>query len=327
MVNPLVHFLVAFDLGAILLYMFAFRRLSLRWFQAGAVVLIAFDLFLVSGSAINPVAPASYLDKRPSTAFLQENLGLYRVYQTNQNGDPNLNLGHYFPMIYRIPSFGGSSSLTVRWAQEYRDAVRANPHLYDLAGVKYVLEEGEEAPEGFSGPLREVFSTPEIHIWENPNVMPRAFIVHEAVLDATEADLPTRLEDPSFPFERVALLDDPSAAGLLDAPSTPSVTGSAEITHYSYQDVVVECETDEPGFLILTDSYYPGWRAEVDGRPEPIYRADGMFRAVFLEPGRHSVTFHFAQPIFWWGVAIAAFTAAVLAGVGVLGLLKIRRGA
>ena len=328
LINPLIHFLVVLDLSAVLLYLFVSARLSVRWFRVAAVALIAFDLFLVGGSAINPVAPASYFDKRDSTAFLQENVGLYRVYPTNQDGDPNLNLGHYFPMIYRIPSFGGSSSLTVCWAQEYRDAAKRNPRLYDLAGVKYILEESENPPEGFSEPLREVFSAPEIHVWENPNVMPRAFIVHEALLEEPGGSgAASPLEDPAFSLESKVLLDDPASVARLDGVDAESTDDDvAEIVHHSYNDVVVECQTDAPGFLVLTDSYYPGWEAKVDGQPVTISRADHIFRAVFLPPGRHTVTFHFAQPVFWWGVAIAAATALGLAVVGIIGLLKRKRG-
>ena len=305
MLNPLLHFLVALDLSAVLVYCFVSGRLPVRWFRVMAALLIAFDLFLVSGSAINPVAPAAYFDRRESTAFLQENIGLYRIYPTNQDGDPNFNLGHYFPMIYRIPSFGGSSSLTVRWAQEYRDAARQNPRLYDLAGVKYVLQEGDDAPQGFSGPLREVFSCPEIHIWENSSVMSRAFIVHEAM-----ASMPTYLYDPTFPFDTKVVLDDPAAVERLAADPLPAGGDRAEITRYSYNEVTVECETSAPGFLVLTDSFYPGWEATVDGRPERVYRADHIFRAVLLPAGRHTVVFRFVQPAFWWGVAVAALTAA-----------------
>ena len=317
LINPLVHFLLALDASALLLYLFVSGRLAGCRFKTGAIVLIALDLCLVSGSAINPVAPATYFDERESTAFLQANVGQYRIFPTNQDADPNYMLGHYFPMIYQIPSFGGSSSLTLRWAQEYRDAARVNPRLYDLAGIKYVLEETKGEPVGFSGPLHEVFSSPEVHIWENPSVLPRAFVVHAAL-----PEMPERLLDSAFPFERVVLLDDAAAAMPQHDGDAPPAPSAAEIVAQSYNDVTVECETDAPGFLVLTDSYYPGWEAKVDGEPTPIYRADHVFRAVFVPPGRHTVAFHFAQPLFWLGAAIAAVTACGLVVLALITLLR-----
>jgi len=114
------------------------------------------------------------------------------------------------------------------------------------------------------------------------------------------------------------LLDDPEAVALLGQQrDQPVGTDSAQIIHYSYNDLTVETHSDQPGFLFLSDSYYPGWEVLVDGQPQQIYRADHMFRAVFLPPGAHTVVFHFAQPAFWWGVAIAVGAAGLLAAIGI----------
>jgi len=318
LINPLISFLVIFDLSAVLLYLYLSGRWDARRFRAAAILLIVLDLLMVSGSAINPVIPATYFDRRESTAFLQQNVGLSRILPANQDGDPNWMMGHYFPMIYHLPSFGGSSSLTVRWVKEYRDAATRNPRLYDLAGIKYVLQETGDAPRGFSSPLREVLAAPGVRIFENPNVMPRAFIVHQAALETAQVGSSPPLEDPGFPFEKVVLLDDPGAVALLgQQKDQPTGTDSAQITHYSYNDLTVETHSDQPGFLFLSDSYYPGWEVLVDGQPQRIYRADHMFRAVFLPPGAHTVVFHFAQPAFWWGVAIAVGATGLLAAVGI----------
>ncbi len=66
--------------------------------------------------------------------------------------------------------------------------------------------------------------------------------------------------------------------------------GEAQITRYDYNDVELQCDNDRPCFLFLSDSYYPGWRAWVDGKEEPIYQADAAFRALELQnPGHHVV--------------------------------------
>ena len=79
--------------------------------------------------------------------------------------------------------------------------------------------------------------------------------------------------------------------------------------------VVAEMTSDSAGLLVLADLFYPGWTAEVDGRPSEILRADGVFRAVALPAGSHRVVFRY-QPL---SVKIgAALSAAALLAVAVL---------
>src|SRR2546429_8539757 len=87
--------------------------------------------------------------------------------------------------------------------------------------------------------------------------------------------------------------------------------------------VVVAASTDAPAWLVLTDTWFPGWRARVDGADVVVRRADHAFRAVALPPGRHEVEFTFTPRGLRAGAAI---TLAALALVGVL-LLPRRRAA
>jgi uncharacterized membrane protein YfhO len=67
----------------------------------------------------------------------------------------------------------------------------------------------------------------------------------------------------------------------------------ASITQYQPERVVIEARLDEPGVLLLTDAWYPGWQAMVDGERAAICRANLLFRAVALEPGMHRVVLDF----------------------------------
>ena len=78
-----------------------------------------------------------------------------------------------------------------------------------------------------------------------------------------------------------------------------------EIVLYEPERVVVEAHLAEEGYLVLTDAYYPGWRALVDGREVPIHRADVLFRAVRLPAGRHRVEFIYDPLSFKIGAVIS----------------------
>jgi uncharacterized membrane protein YfhO len=68
--------------------------------------------------------------------------------------------------------------------------------------------------------------------------------------------------------------------------------------------------------LVLADSFYPGWRATVDGVAAPILRANLTFRAVALEPGVHEVVFTYYPAGWRWGVGVSL--GAIVAMVAVL---------
>jgi uncharacterized membrane protein YfhO len=89
--------------------------------------------------------------------------------------------------------------------------------------------------------------------------------------------------------------------------------GEAEVLRYTPDYIAVKATLDQPGVLILSEVWYPGWEARVDGQPSPIYRADGLLRAVALQPGAHTVEFSY-EP---WTVK-AGLT---ISGLGWVGLL------
>ncbi|MBE0688850.1 MAG: YfhO family protein, partial [Anaerolineae bacterium] len=69
---------------------------------------------------------------------------------------------------------------------------------------------------------------------------------------------------------------------------------------YTPERVVIEVESSQPGYMMLTDAYYPGWRASVNGEESLIYRADVMFRAVAIPAGRSDVVFEYHPDWLDW---------------------------
>jgi uncharacterized membrane protein YfhO len=79
---------------------------------------------------------------------------------------------------------------------------------------------------------------------------------------------------------------------------SPDSDSTAVIREYSPERIVIEVNASSAGFLILTDAWYPGWRAAVNGAETPIYRADVMFRAVSVPAGESTVVFTY-YPTNW----------------------------
>jgi hypothetical protein len=80
-------------------------------------------------------------------------------------------------------------------------------------------------------------------------------------------------------------------------------------------DIKIQVEMITPGFLVLTDTYYPGWTAYCDGQRKKILRANGISRAVYLETGRHQVEFKFRPKPLYWGFLITFLTGAFVLAV------------
>jgi uncharacterized membrane protein YfhO len=85
----------------------------------------------------------------------------------------------------------------------------------------------------------------------------------------------------------VVLLERPAA----EAPKGGD--GTARILRYRNTDIEIEADAPNGGFVVLNDVWHPWWRATVDDQPAAILKANVLFRAVVVPPGRHLVHFTF----------------------------------
>ncbi len=156
-------------------------------------------------------------------------------------------------------------------------------------------------------------------------VLPRAFVAPGFVLAASDEEAHRLLLDDSHDFRRTVILHrSPAGGGARGAGGPtgggPTGSGTARIELAGAHELRVRADSNGPGFLVLSDLHYPGWRAEVDGRPAEILRANVTMRAVELGPGAHEVRFYFRSTAVLLGAAITAISALTLA----LLLLRLR---
>ncbi|MGH2522503.1 MAG: hypothetical protein ACRDH2_08365, partial [Anaerolineales bacterium] len=163
-----------------------------------------------------------------------------------------------------------------------------------LRGLSLVDERSGAFQSLSLGPYRLVHSG-DVKIYDNLNVLPRAFVTPNATVVSDDVAARTTLADPAFdPTLTVILSSSPEPVFRLlsSVPrSGPAKRSFVAITHYAPE--LVRLTANGPGYLVLSDAYYPGWVATVDGAPVPILRADLMFRAVQLPEGSHTVEFRF----------------------------------
>lgn len=157
-------------------------------------------------------------------------------------------------------------------------------HAQRLFGVRFRVARTPSVPHS-----REVFrGAGGVSVYERNGALPRAFTVHEAFgIDnrqhaaATLYSIRERLGETTFLPGPVPALE--KCAGAEEA----------RILEYGHNHVVIQASLRCRGMLILTDTWFPGWRASVDGRPARIHEAYAAVRAVVVEAGAHRVEFRY----------------------------------
>jgi hypothetical protein len=136
----------------------------------------------------------------------------------------------------------------------------------------------------------------------------------QQVVDGDDAAL-AAVTAPDFDPRAVAVTEEP-VEGL---PESGAGGGQAEIVDYEPERVVIRASSQGPGLLVLSDNWYPGWKAKVDGEPVDVERVDYLLRGVPLAGGSHTVELTY-EPLSWrvgWIVTLLALVGLVAAvGVG-----------
>ena len=154
----------------------------------------------------------------------------------------------------------------------------------------------------------------DVKIYENLGALPRAFVVPQAVSVPNDAEALTVMRAASFdPAQTVVLASDGQPLRVSGWTNPIRLSdcircSKTDVMSYAPEHIVIETENAEAGWLVLTDAWYPGWRAAVDGAPIEIARADVIFRAVPIPAGRHRVEFVFAPRSVWAGAGISLAT-------------------
>ena len=197
-----------------------------------------------------------------------------------------------------------------------RGRILVSPGLFRLAsvtGVRFAVSHRPLAAP--PGALRLVETRDEIRLWELPPPLPRTRFVGSAFVAPTEAEAAHRLLDPSVDPATELVLHGVDGGMTANTPSVPAGSGEARIVRDRIERLEIDATAPTDGWLLVADTWHPGWIATVDGRPAPIRRANFGQRAVRLPAGHHEVTFRFVPRSVVRGAAIsgAALTVAFVA--------------
>ena len=162
--------------------------------------------------------------------------------------------------------------------------------LENLFGVRFIaigvpVEQIDKSLK--PGELELIARTKDAYVYENPRALPRVMLATEW----RKADFDAMIRDGGWPDvdpRRTVLLENAPAG----APSA-ATGGTARILRYQNTDIEIEADAPGSGFVVLNDVWHPWWRASVDDKSAEILKANVLFRAVAVPPGKHVVRFTF----------------------------------
>jgi hypothetical protein len=174
---------------------------------------------------------------------------------------------------------------------------RDAPTFYDVLSVSHLV----------MGRKGQAVVTP------NEDALPRAYLV-EAASRATQREAFEHIRDASFDFSRGVLLEEATPSGPSDARRTSELP-PARIVDYRADRVEIAIAPERAAWLVLTDTFYPGWHAEVGGLPARILRANGLVRAVRVEAGEQRVIFRYRPASWRAGLGVSLLSAGAIGGL------------
>jgi hypothetical protein len=286
-------------------------------FALAFVALLACDLALTYGDFYAPSSVADMFSKDVAVRHLESEhrapdsrIAVYNTAHLNYLGlfgFESANGHHPFPPI--------------RYAMFL--PLLKEPKTASLAGVDRTLiygagEDGRPHDPPVES-LDDVFIAPAVSA-----PLPRTFLVQRYRVLSLEESLAAMQGRTFDPSSEVLLEEAP--AGIAPPAGLP-VQGSATVVTRTANGVAVETESEHDALLVLTESYYPGWTARVDGAPKKVLAADAVFRAVPVSAGRHKIVFTFDPAMFRVGVAVSWAGMAAWTAWALLLLVRRRCGA
>lgn len=213
---------------------------------------------------------------------------------------------------------GGYDPLVSETYQRLLDASDYNPTapIARLLGVRYAISDKPFDWSGLPGgeSLTLLAQDGNWYVYEMADPLPRVFIVPAARV------MP---DDETARQEMTASTFDPLALALISQPAncpTSDGNAAARITGYNPDAVLIETRSDQPGMLVLTDSYDPNWTVTIDDAPAEMLRVYTALRGVCLPAGEHRVRFEYQPRAFYLGVTISA---AAWLGLAFIGLARL----
>ncbi len=322
LVFPVLIFLT----GAISIFFVRLNKKFLLAISLFLIILISFDMLRFT-KKWQPFDPRALVFPQTSiTSYFPNITSFFRVFG---------NFGAEVSVYYHLPSVAGYDALYIERYGKFLSSIGngkiSNPprsgvvfenrgdnskKAVDLLGIKYILYKGGDKGKIWGFPFssypaekfKKIAADRKYQIYENTTVFPRAFFVSNYTVQTDDQKIINKMFSDDFNLKESAVLEkDPKIAEV------KNFEGLAIIKKYGNNKIQIETNINSAAVLILTDNYYPGWIATIDGKQTLITRADYTFRGVSVPKGKHIVVFSYEPKSARLGLYLGL--------VGILGII------
>ena len=209
--------------------------------------------------------------------------------------------------FFAIANLNAPASINLRDHERLSELTEAVPPervapLFAAFNTAYVTSDKDLRRYPGLEPVLTPRSPVEAYLYRVPGVSPRAYVPAEIEPVGRAEDAIAYLRTAAAPAARVAV-------GAADVPlgGIPArMRGAVRLTAYRAEEVELDAAMDTAGLVVLTDTFYPGWQAEVDGAATPIVRANYFARGVFVDRGTHRIVFRYTPGSHRAGALVSA---------------------
>jgi len=303
----LVSFILLLAIGMILLY--ARRR---EWLSPGVLVALAIALLFIDLASLGAYQDLS--DTDPTASFHRQAIvDFLRADPEPHRIDTSTDIDDLWQpdtaLLQGLEDTSGvANPLTLSYYLDFmRSTGSRSSDLYALLNVKYLLGR-KDVPLDWDAWELAFEGDSDLNIYLNRRFRPRAMVLGRAF---SVPDLPAAqnaVQQPGF---------QPAAEVVVEGGQAQEyAAGRVTRANWGVNDAVVSTESAEPGTLFVSQVWYPGWEASIDGGAwEQALRTDGAWQAVQLPAGSHQVRLRFRSTAFLLGLAVALLTLIIVAVV------------
>jgi hypothetical protein len=303
--------------------------------QALAIGLVLFDM-VAYATAFNPTTDPQIYQRDPDVlaAFQADGTPFRKATFLTDNDPDNQTaretLAVSWGMVYGIEDINGFNSLQPRRYTDYlfgpevedvsygylmnERLLQPESPVLSALNVKYLLVRVGREPRSIGRTFHEVYTNDRVRVYENTQVYPRAYFVDTVRVERDPRVVLHTVTATGFDGRREALIETIEPPALRSA-STASAPATVSFANYTSNQITLATSTAEPRFLVLSEMYFPGWRAYVDDVETPIYRANYLFRGVVVPPGQHTLVFAYRPTAVLVGAVISLVALVLAAGL------------